>query len=195
MRVALTIDTEHPDRPCRPGNPERIAEELRARGIRASFFLQGRWAGANPRLARRLAEDGHVIGNHSNAHARMSELTDDGIRASITDAGEAIAEAAGVDPRPWFRCPYGAGMDDPRILGLIAELGYRHAGWDVDPNDWDDAVGAGELRARVRGGRLAHGDGARLLLHAWPDVTADTLPAILDDLHADGAEMVGIDEL
>lgn len=195
MRVALTIDTEHPDRPCRPDNPARIAGLFRARGVRASFFLQGRWATAHPDVARSLAADAHVIGNHATAHSRMTGLTDDGVRATITEAGQAIAGAAGVDPRPWFRCPYGDGMDDTRILGLIDELGYRHIGWDVDPNDWDDAVGASELRARVRDGCRAHGDGARVLLHSWPDVTADTLPAVLDDLRADGAELVGIDEL
>jgi peptidoglycan-N-acetylglucosamine deacetylase len=195
VRVALTIDTEHPDHPCRPDNPGRIAGMLRERGVRATFFVQGRWASAHPDVARGLAADGHVIGNHSKAHAPMTDLTDEGVRATITEAGEAIAEAAGVDPRPWFRCPYGAGMDDPRILELIGELGYRHVGWDVDPNDWDDAVGAAELRARVHDGWIEHGDGARVLLHAWPDVTADSLPAILDDLRAAGADLVGIDEL
>ena len=44
MRVALTIDTEHPDHPCRAGNPAAIADTLHAAGARASFFLQGRWA-------------------------------------------------------------------------------------------------------------------------------------------------------
>jgi peptidoglycan-N-acetylglucosamine deacetylase len=195
VRVALTIDTEHPDHPCRPGNPAAVAETLDAAGVRATFFLQGRWTSAHPQLARGLAEHGHVIGNHSTSHAPIPELTDDGIRASVTDAGEAIAEATGVDPRPWFRCPYGEGQHDPPIRGLLDELGYRVIDWDVDANDWEPELTAAELRRRILDGVRGHGDGARVLMHAWPDVTADTLPAILDDLRADGAELVGIDEL
>jgi len=195
VRVALTIDTEHPDHPCRPGNPAAVAGTLKAAGARASFFLQGRWTSANPVLARSLAEHGHVIGNHSTSHARMPELTDEGVRASVADAGEAIAEATGVDPRPWFRCPYGAGQDDPHIRELLDGMGYRVIDWDVDANDWEPGLGPGELRRRVRDGVRDHGDGARVLMHAWPDVTADTLAAVLDDLRADGAALVGIDEL
>jgi peptidoglycan/xylan/chitin deacetylase (PgdA/CDA1 family) len=195
VRVALTIDTEHPDHPCRPGNPAQIAGALRTASVRATFFLQGRWASANPALARTLAEHGHVIGNHANAHARIPELTEDGIRASVSDARAAIEDASGVDPRPWFRCPYGAGQDDPRIQALLDELGYRVVDWDVDANDWEPGLAAAELRRRVREGVRRHGDGARVLMHAWPDVTADTLPEIVDDLRADGADLVGIDEL
>ena len=105
--------------------------------MRASFFLQGRWASANPALRAPPGGAGHLIGNHSTSHSPMPELTDDGIRASVTDAGEAIAEAAGVDPRPWFRCPYGEGQDDPRVRGLLDGLGYRNVDWDVDANDWE----------------------------------------------------------
>jgi peptidoglycan-N-acetylglucosamine deacetylase len=195
VRVALTIDTEHPDHPCRSGNTAAVADTLRAAGARASFFLQGRWTSANPVLARSLAEHGHVIGNHSTSHARMPELTDEGVRASVTDAGEAITEATGVDPRPWFRCPYGAGQDDPHIRDLLDGMGYRVIDWDVDANDWEPGLEPAELRRRVRDGVREHGDGARVLMHAWPDVTADTLAALLGDLRADGAELVGIDEL
>jgi peptidoglycan/xylan/chitin deacetylase (PgdA/CDA1 family) len=189
VRVALTIDTEHPDRPCRPDNPERIAGLLREQGVRASFFVQGRWASAHPGVARGLAADGHVIGNHSKAHGPMTDLTDDGVRATIAEAGEAIAEAAGVDPRPWFRCPYGDGMDDARILGLIRELGYRHVGWDVDPRDWDETRTVDELVKFV-----VAGDGI-VLLHAWPTVTADALGRVIAGLRDRGADLVGIDEL
>ena len=198
MRVALTIDTEHPDHPCRAGNPaadRRRAARGRARAPRSSCRAGGR--ARTPTLARRIAEHGHVIGNHSNSHARMSELTDDGIRASITDAGEAIVEACRASiPRPWFRCPYGEGQDDPRIRGLLDGWATASCDWDVDPNDWE--AGAGGRRAASAGARracAAHGDGALVLLHAWPDVTADTLALIVDELRADGAELVGIDEL
>ena len=55
MRVALTFDAEHPDRPHRPGVQEGILDVLRDRSVRATFFLQGRWVEAFPETARRVA--------------------------------------------------------------------------------------------------------------------------------------------
>ena len=74
-RVALTIDTEHPDRPARPGNVERILDTLAATGTRATFFVQGRWAEAYPGLARRIAAEGHLVGNHGRAHVSLRLLS------------------------------------------------------------------------------------------------------------------------
>jgi len=51
FRVALTFDAEHPDRPARPGNDERLLDALAAAGVRATFFVQGRWAEAYPAVA------------------------------------------------------------------------------------------------------------------------------------------------
>jgi len=54
MRVALTFDAEHPDRPAHAaGNAERILDLLGDAGIRATFFVQSRWAEANPTTAGR----------------------------------------------------------------------------------------------------------------------------------------------
>jgi peptidoglycan/xylan/chitin deacetylase (PgdA/CDA1 family) len=101
--------------------------------VRATFFLQGRWARAYPAMARSIAEAGHLIGNHSHHHAPMDGLRDDYFREDVRDAEEWIQRSTGADPRPRFRCPFGSGMEDARVLGLLEELGYRHVGWDVDP--------------------------------------------------------------
>lgn len=65
MRVALTFDAEHPDRPTSGDHDAQVLDELARLGVRATFFLQGRWVEARPRLARRVAEEGHVVGNHT----------------------------------------------------------------------------------------------------------------------------------
>jgi peptidoglycan/xylan/chitin deacetylase (PgdA/CDA1 family) len=185
MRVALTFDTEHPGRPARPGGEDRILAALEAAGARATFFLQGRWTRANPRVARRIAQAGHLIGNHSNYHAPLDGLSDDWLRRDVRKAEETIAAVTGVDPKPWFRCPFKSGMEDPRVLGLLDELGYRHVGWDVDPEDWHEDRTAAELEL------LAFDCDAIVLLHAWPDATAEALPGLLERL--DGAELVTVD--
>src|SRR5256885_5935902 len=169
MRVALTFDTEFPGRPTSTGVEDRLLEALAERGVTATFFLQGRWARANPEQARRIAAAGHRLGNHSNFHAPMNGLDDGMLRYDIRRAEETIRETTGADPRPWFRCPFGAGMEDERVLGALGELGYRHVGWDVDPRDWDEATTAQDVERIILGG-VAEGD-VIVLLHAWPPAT------------------------
>src|SRR5438045_7647297 len=98
-RVALTFDTEHWSHPSSPDVQGRILDVLAQTGVRATFFVQGRWATAYPHVARRIAADGHLVGNHSHHHAPMSLLTDAGIERDLRRAEEAISEHAGVDPR------------------------------------------------------------------------------------------------
>jgi peptidoglycan/xylan/chitin deacetylase (PgdA/CDA1 family) len=195
VRVALTFDTEHPGRPTRPGVESRILEALAEAGVRATFFLQGRWARAFPDEAARIAAAGHLIGNHSNYHAPMDALTDTGFEHDVRKAEETIRSTTGVDPRPWFRCPFGAGMHDRRVLDLLRGLGYRHVGWDVDPTDWDEKQTPGGVeRSVVDELRRRDGDSV-VLLHGWPAATAEALPRIVEALAREGVELVGVDAL
>lgn len=195
-RVALTFDAEHPDRPeCPPGAAEQILDTLRQAGVRATFFVQGRWAEAQPETARRIARDGHLIGNHSTYHARMPLLTDEGIRADVRTCEDVIRTIAGADPRPWFRCPFGEGRDDPRVLRALEDAGYRNIHWHVVAEDWEPTRTADDVERTTLDGVAGRGDGAVVLLHTWPASTAESLPAILDRLGDAGAGFVTIDEL
>jgi peptidoglycan-N-acetylmuramic acid deacetylase len=196
MRVALTFDAEHPDRPAHAdGNAERILDLLGRTGVRATFFVQSRWAEANPATARRIADDGHLVGNHSAFHARMTLFSDDGLRTDIREAEATIARITGVDPVPWFRCPFGDGRDDPRVLRVLEELGYRNVHWDVEAFDWEPDRGPDEVALETVKGSLAHGDGAVVLLHTWPDSTARGLEGAIGELTRSGMSFATVDEL
>lgn len=195
LRVALTIDAEHPDRPSRGAVEERLLDGLARHAVRASFFIQGRWAQAHPALARRIASDGHLIGSHSHYHARMPLLNAAGLRSDIAASERAIRAATGIDPKPWFRCPFGSGSTDERVQRAVRAAGYRHVGWDVVGEDWPPERTGADVEESVVSGCLAHGDGAVVLLHAWPDRTEDALDGIVARLRAAGAEFVRLDEL
>lgn len=195
FRVALTFDAEHPDRPARAGNDKPLLDVLARLEVRATFFIQGRWAEAYPSLARRIATDGHLVGHHSHYHVRMIGLSAHGLRSDIQRGEQAIIEATGVDPHPWFRCPFGSGDDDPRVQGAIRTAGYRHAGWNVAGIDWEPERTAGDVAHYVVDGALGHGDGAVVLLHSWPDQAVGALPTIVRKLRARGATFVTLDEL
>jgi peptidoglycan/xylan/chitin deacetylase (PgdA/CDA1 family) len=195
FRVALTFDAEHPDRPHRPAVTEGIIEVLADRHVPTTWFLQGRWVESAPNLARQVVADGHLVGNHSFYHARLPLLTDDGLRTDIHDAEQVIRDTTGIDPRPWFRCPFSAGSDDPRVLGVLDELGYRDIGADVVLEDWEPARTGPLLAADALRDAPAFGDGAVVLFHAWPPGTLDGLPAIIDGLRELGATFVRVDAL
>ena len=195
MQVALTFDTEFPGRPTSAGVEDRLLAALAHRGVTATFFLQGRWVRANPDQARRIAAAGHRVANHSNFHAPLNGLDDGMLRYDIRRAEETIRETTGFDPRPWFRCPFGAGMDDERVLAALCELGYRHVGWDVDPQDWNEEHAAADVERLVLEGVRARETDTIVLLHGWPEASAEALPRILSALVADGFELVSVDAL
>ena len=196
-RVALTFDAEHPDRPTRTGIVEAILDTLEGSKVRATFFMQGRWVEAYPATARRIARAGHLVGNHSHYHVRMPLLSDAGFVRDVTVAERVILRITGVNPRPWFRCPFGAGADQLRTHELLSSLGYRDVHWNVRAGDWltrmTGPVLARETLDKIKA--LPASEPAVVLLHTWPRATARALPMMIETLAADGVRFVAVDEL
>ena len=202
IRVALTFDAEHEAYP--PGPPEQcdqLLDVLAAAGVRATFFQQGRWAQSWPRYASRIAADGHLVGLHCNSHVPYPWLSAEGVAADLAAGRAAVTEAAGVDPAPWFRFPYGEGADDPELVARVRAAGFTSVYWNVDAKDWaPDSEPDALVEAILHGARGIQGtDGPRqgngvavVLLHSWPAVTATALPVLLARLDEIGAELVTV---
>lgn len=195
LRVALTFDAEHPDRAHEAGSTAEVVSILAERGVRATFFLQGRWVEAERDLARRIAAEGHLVGNHSFYHARMPLLSDAGFRTDVNAAESVIRRRLGVDPRPWFRLPFGSGAADERQHLLLGDLGYRHVHWDFEVKEWRSHATVAQVRDGVVDGVMTAGDGAVVLLHPWPGVVPRALPQIVDRLVERGASFVDLRHL
>jgi peptidoglycan/xylan/chitin deacetylase (PgdA/CDA1 family) len=168
---------------------------LASREVLTTWFLQGRWVEAHPDVAQRVGAEGHLVGNHGFYHARLPLFSDDGIAADVLDAERVIRAIVGVDPRPWFRCPFSAGSDDERVLAILGRLGYRDIGQDVVLEDWEPERTGPLLTADALRLVPATGDPAVVLFHAWPPGTLDALPELIDGLRAIGARFVRLDEL
>lgn len=194
LRVALTFDAEHPDRP-KPASAASVLDALDAAGVPATFFLQGRWVEAEPGLARRIRQAGHLIGSHSFYHARAPLFSSSGFRTDVEAAESVIRRTLGVDPRPWFRLPFGSGAEHAHLIAQLRDLGYRHVGWHVEPKEWRTRATVDGVAALVRDGALAHGDGAIVLLHTWPRTVGGALRQAIPELMAAGATFVRLDAL
>lgn len=168
---------------------------LTREGVRATFFLQGRWVQAHPETAGRIASAGHLLGSHSHFHARMPLLSDEGLRTDIVQADRAIRAATGVRAKPWFRCPWGHGHRDPRVVLALRRQGYRPVGWDVVADDWEPERTPADLVRHVVSGVHRAGDGAVVLLHAWPARTLEALPDIARQLRGAGGEFATVADI
>src|SRR4029077_5203892 len=100
--IAMTFD----DGPSAENTP-RLLEMLKQRNIKATFFLIGQNAAANPDIVRRILAEGHEVGNHSWTHPQLSKLSDDRVTAEITKPQDAIKDVSGYTPT-LLRPPYGA---------------------------------------------------------------------------------------
>jgi peptidoglycan-N-acetylglucosamine deacetylase len=194
FRIALTIDAEFADRPTEEGTTARLLDVLAEAEVPATVFVQGRWAAGQPVLARRIVDEGHLLGNHSHHHARLTLLTGAGIARDVLEAERAIVEATGRSPAPWFRCPFGSGARSPRVIRRLASVGYRDVSWHVDSLDWG-GTSARRLAGRIVRGTLAQGDGTVILVHGWPAATPEAVRSSVASLRAAGATFVTVDAL
>ncbi|CAL9603576.1 polysaccharide deacetylase family protein [Streptomyces sp. enrichment culture] len=112
-----------------------ILATLRAYGVRAMFFVCGEMAVHHPDMLREMADDGHVVGNHSWSHPLIPKLPPSRIRAELGSTSDVIERTLGSAPL-WYRAPYGAWNRLSFEIG--AELGMEPLAWTVDTLDWQE---------------------------------------------------------
>lgn len=141
--IALTYD----DGPNPAATPQ-LLEVLARHGVRATFFLIGRYVRQQAAIVREIAAAGHVIGNHSMTHPWLPFLSDTRIREELAGCNAALEDVLGAPVR-FFRAPHGARR--PYVLRTARELGLVAIQWNVICGDWNP-VGAEVIRGRaVRG--------------------------------------------
>ncbi len=190
--VYLTFD----DGP-NPRATEPILQTLAAEGIPAAFFLVGEHVRRFPEVARRVAQGGHEIGNHTLRHRKLHFAGPARIRDELERTHALIVETTGRAPRA-FRAPHG--YRNPFVAPATRRLGYTVFGWTFGVWDSDPRVAAQEIRRRVRT-RLR--PGAIVLLHDGDGYdpegdrsrTAAALPGIIADARAAGYTFGSLAEL
>ncbi|MET9832649.1 polysaccharide deacetylase family protein [Streptomyces sp. NPDC006385] len=141
--MVLTFD-DGPDARYTP----YILDTLREYDVRAMFFVCGEMVADNKDLVARMADEGHVVGNHTWSHPLLTRLSRARIRAEMERTSDIVEETYGERPL-WFRAPYGAWNRAAFQLG--AELGMEPLAWTVDTLDWT-APGTRTIVDRVEHG-------------------------------------------
>ncbi|MFF9219006.1 polysaccharide deacetylase family protein [Streptomyces viridosporus] len=128
--MVLTFD-DGPD----PRYTPDVLDILARHEVRAMFFVCGEMAVHSKDLLARMADEGHVVGNHTWSHPLLTGLSPGRIRSEMERTCDVIEEAYGERPA-WFRAPYGAWNRAAFHLG--AELGMEPLAWTVDTLDWTE---------------------------------------------------------
>lgn len=184
--VALTFD----DGPW-PVQTERILDILAEHNVKATFFMVGRLVERHPAVARRVAAEGHLIGNHTASHAILTDHDQETIGREIAEGTRAIRDVTGVTPQ-WFRPP--AGRMNPMVLAEAERMGMTLALWDVDPQDWRRPAADRMLPTMLSAIR----PGSVVLLHDGGGNRSQTiaaLPRLIEELKARGYLFVTLDQL
>jgi peptidoglycan/xylan/chitin deacetylase (PgdA/CDA1 family) len=187
--AALTFD----DGPSE--ETEHVLDLLDDLQLRAAFFMVGREVERLPHVARRVAERGHEIGNHSYSHPIYLYRTGRETRRQLLRAQAVIEDATGVRPR-LARPP--CGVRTPAYFSAARELGLRTVQWDVAGFDWTRRRAPEIARAVLEGARA----GSIILLHDGDSEgrrdrreTVAALPLIIGGLHRRGLGVAPLSEL
>ena len=157
--LALTFD----DGPNAMWTP-RLLDILARHNVRATFFMLGNRAEAQPELVRRIAAAGHLIGNHSWSHPNLSRSSSSCIREELQRTQVALEQRTGAAVR-YFRPPFGARR--PAVFRIARELGLTPVLWNAMTSDWSEPSAeriANRLTRAIERHRR-HGRAANIVLH------------------------------
>lgn len=178
--VALTFD----DGP-HPVYTERLLDGLKKRNVKATFFLIGKSADKYPELVKRMAEEGHLIGNHTMDHVRLNHKTYEEAIEQIRQSNQIISQITGQTPQ-YIRPPFGEWSKE-----LQEEVDMTAVLWDVDPVDWKVKNTETVVKRILKNAR----DGDIILLHDVYGTSVDAALEIVDQMQAEGYEFVTVDEI
>ena len=158
------------------GNTERILDALKKHGVKATFFLVGNYFETQPELVKRMAEEGHTIGNHTYSHPDMSKIGDIQSFQTELQKNEALyRDILGSEMPKLYRPPQGKFCEEN--LKMAQQLGYSTVFWSLAYVDWytDDQPTSEQAFSKLL--PRIH-PGAVVLLHS----TSSTNAEILDEL-------------
>lgn len=162
-----------------------LLDGLKERGVKATFFLTGQEIQYSKEVVKRMAKEGHIIGNHTYTHADLKKTNYKKAIKEIEDTNNAIKEITGKKPK-YIRPPYGDW--DERIF---KETDMSIVLWSVDPEDWKDQNASIVARRVIKNTT----DGDVILLHDIFKTSVNAAFIIIDKLQSQGYEFVTIDKL
>ena len=170
-----------------------ILDVLKKHQVSAAFFLCGNYVEKNADLVRRMAAEGHTIGNHTMHHPDMSQISDQAaLQKELKDLEDLVRQTTGAEMSKFYRPPQGCYSQEN--LEQAKALGYKTVFWSLAYVDWKDDAQPTAQAAMEKLLPRTH-NGAVILLHATSRTNAQILDDLLTQWKAQGYTFGTLEEL
>lgn len=167
---------------------DSILDTLNKCNVKITFFIVGDWADKYPEVVKKISENGHEIGNHSNTHPHVNKLNIDKNCEEITKCSEKLKNITGKEVN-LYRCPYGEYNNT--VINAANSLNYYSIQWSLDTLDYTGLTG-NEMWNRLDR-KLKKGD--IILMHNGTKHTADSLELLIKNIQSKGLEIKKVSDI
>ena len=186
----INLDCRYLQLPWGNEDTAKILEILAKQDVKVTFFMTGGWVESYPDDVKAILAAGHDLGNHSENHKNMSQLSDAEKKEELMKVHEKVRELTGYEMF-LFRPPYGD--YDNAVVNVAKDCGYYTIQWDVDSLDWKDYGVDSIIKTVTEHKHL--GNGSIILCHNGAKYTAQALDMLIAKLKNEGYTFVPISEL
>ncbi|GAA0120852.1 MAG: delta-lactam-biosynthetic de-N-acetylase [Clostridium argentinense] len=180
--IYLTFDEGYEN-----GYTAKILDILKDNDVKAIFFVTSPYIRDNPDLIKRMVDEGHIVGNHSNTHPSMPTVTGDETKFNneFKDVEDKFKEVTGEDMPKFFRPPMGEYSE--KSLAMTKNLGYKTIFWSFAYHDWDKNNQPNPDTAKQTILNGIH-NGSIMLVHAVSKTNTEILDEVIKEIKAQGYE-------
>lgn len=168
-----------------PYYTEELLDGLKERGVKATFFVTGEHAEANPEVIKRMYEEGHLIGNHTYSHIQLKSSNRETFKEELVKTNEIISEITGEEVQ-YVRPPYGTW--DKKFE---TELNMFPVLWTIDPLDWC-STNVACIKEKIVS-KAEEND--IILMHDYYETTVTAALKVVDELLAEGYTFVTVEDI
>ncbi|YCA44154.1 delta-lactam-biosynthetic de-N-acetylase [Bacillus sp. JZ8] len=185
--VYLTFDNGYEN-----GYTSGVLDVLKKQNVTATFFVTGQFLESEPSLVKRMAKEGHIVGNHSWHHPDFTQVSDERLKKELKCVKDEYTKLTGKKEMRYLRPP--RGVFSERVLEVARNEGYTTVFWSVAFVDWKTDQQKGWRYAYDNIMEQIH-PGAVILLHTVSKDNAEALERAIIDLKKQGYKFKSLDHL
>ena len=185
--IYLTFDAGYEN-----GNVEKILDVMRDEGVKGSFFILGNLIDRNPDLVLRMANEGHIVCNHTVNHRNLTNASVKKFNEEVLGLEEKYESLTGKKMAKYFRPPEGTFSEN--MLKMAQNLGYKTVFWSFAYADWDNGAQMSKEVAMNKILTNLH-NGEIMLLHPTSATNAAIMKDLIRELKVQGYRFATLDEM
>lgn len=181
--IALTFNCAWND-----SDIDKIIEVLKSNNVKATFFMVGDWVEKYPEAVKKINQEGHEIGSHSDTHPHVNQLSSEENLEEIKTSSKKIEQITNKKVT-LYRPPYGEYNNT--VIKVANENSYIPIQWSLDTLDYTGITG-NEMWNKIKD-KISNGD--IILMHNGTEHTADSLDMIIKNIKEKGFNLVTVSDL